>query len=113
MTTWMLETVVDAVPGGAILTVRGRIGRVTAARFSDALRNARRETSCLIVDLTGVDYISGPGISALVETAGAQGLILCGLREAVRNTLDLAGVNGLVRIEETREAAIEACKAGR
>jgi anti-anti-sigma factor len=108
MSTWKLETLVETVPGGAILTVRGRIGRVTADRFADALRNARRESARLVVDLAGVDYISGPGISALVATADStEALILCGLGEAVRNTLDLAGVNGRVTIEETRQSAIE------
>jgi anti-anti-sigma regulatory factor len=77
------------------------------------LRAARRQAPRLIVDLAGVDYISGPGVVALLETAErADALILCGLGEAVRNTLDLAGVNGRVRIVETRDAAIGQLIAG-
>jgi anti-anti-sigma factor len=107
MSTWNLETVVEPVAGGAIVTAKGRIGRVTTDRFADALRVARHETSRVIVDLAGVDYISGAGVLALLETADrVDALILCGLGEAVRNTLDLAGLNGRVWIEETREAAI-------
>jgi anti-anti-sigma factor len=114
MSTWKLETIVEPVPGGAIVTANGRIGQVTGDRFAEALRRARREASRLIVDLTGVDYISGPGVRALLETADSvETLILCGLGQAVRNTLDLAGVNGRVRIEETRAAAIEKVGAGR
>src|SRR5438045_3246507 len=108
MSTWILDTVVETVHGGAIVTAKGRIGRVTAARFADALRGARRDRSRLIVDLAGVDYISGPGIHALLETADdVDALILCGVGEAVRNTVDLAGLNERVRIVETREAAID------
>ena len=84
---------------------------MTAGRFAEALRQARQEAPRLVVDLTGVDYISGGGISALLEAAdGAETMILCGLGEAMRNTLDLAGLNGRVRIEETREAAIASCR---
>lgn len=102
---------VEPVQGGAIVTARGRISASTADRFAEALRRARDETGRLIVDLAAVDYISGPGISALLDAAdrGAP-MILCGLEEAVRNTLDLAGVSGRVRIEETRQAAIDACR---
>jgi len=113
MSTWNLQRIVEPVAGGAIVTAKGRIGRVTADRFADALRAARREAPRLIVDLAGVDYISGSGVVALLETAdSADALILCGLGEAVRNTLDLAGVNGRVRIIETREAAIGGLIAG-
>ena len=113
MNTWSFETSVEAVQGGAIVTARGRIGAMTADRFADALRRARHDAPRLIVDLTGVDYISGPGIAALLETVDtAETVILCGLGEAVRNTLDLAGVNGRVRIEDTRAGAVELVARG-
>ena len=111
MNTWKLETSVESVQGGAIVTARGRISATTADRFAAALRQARHEARRLVVDLAGVDYISGGGISALLEAAdGAETVILCGLGEAMRNTLDLAGVNGRVHVEETREAAIAMCR---
>ena len=107
MRTWGLETAVEQVPGGTIVTVRGRIGRVTARAFTDTLMEARRHSSRVIVDLKAVDYLSGPGLTALTEAAdAADALILCGIGEAVRNTLELAGLIERVTIEETREAAI-------
>ena len=108
MRTWDLETAVERIPGGVIVTVRGRIGRLTAARFAAALAAARRETSRLVVDLQKVDYVSGLGLGALIEAAAAaETLILCGVGDAVRNTLELAGLAGRVRFEESRQAAIE------
>ena len=108
MNTWTFEASVEPVRGGAIVTARGRIGATTADRFADTLRRARQEAPRLIVDLSGVDYISGPGITALLEAAdSAEIIVLCGLGEAVRNTLDLACVNARVRIEGTREGAVE------
>jgi anti-anti-sigma factor len=112
METWGLETAVDRVPGGAIVTARGRIGRLTADRFAEAMSAARRQTSRLVVDLHGVDYVSGLGLTALREAAdGADALILCGIGEAVRNTLELAGLIERVRIEESRQAALDRLRA--
>jgi anti-anti-sigma factor len=113
MRTWDLETTVEHIPGGAIVTAKGRIGRVTATRFAGALAAVRRQTSRLIVDLQNVDYVSGLGLAALTEAAaGAETLILCGVGEAVRNTLELAGLAGRVKFEESRRSAIERLRDG-
>jgi len=108
MNIWTLETRVEPGQGTAVVIATGRIGAAAADRFAEALRRAGHEAARLIVDLTGVDYISGPGISALLEAAdGAEIMILCGLGEAVRNTLELAGVTGRVLVVETRAGAVE------
>jgi anti-anti-sigma factor len=108
MGTWGLETSVDRAAGGAIVTARGRVGRLTADRFAEALSAARRETSRVVVDLQGVDYVSGLGLTALREAAdSADALILYGVGEAVRNTLKLAGLIERVQIEESRQAALD------
>src|SRR5512132_2344546 len=113
MSTWGLETAVEAVPGGAVVTARGRVGRLTAARFSEALTAARRDTTRLVIDLQGVDYISGLGLAALGDVAdSADAVILCGVSEAIRNTLELAGLTERVRIEESREAAMARLHTG-
>ncbi len=112
MRTWGLETVVEQVPGGAIVTAKGRVGQVTAGRFAEALTAARRQTSAMVVDLGGVDYVSGLGLRALADTAdSAEALILCGVGEALRNTLELAGLLERVTIEENRQAALERLRA--
>ena len=108
MRTWVLETALEPVPGGSVLTAKGRVGKVTAARFAEALHDAARDNPRLILDLKAVDYISGPGLTALREAADSTGeVILCGVGEAVRNTLELAGLLERIRIEESRQAAIE------
>jgi anti-anti-sigma factor len=113
MRTWDLETAVENIPGAAIVTAKGRIGRVTAARFAEALAAGRRQRSRLIVDLQNVDYVSGLGLAALTEAAaGVEALILCGVGEAVRNTLELAGLAARVRFEESRQVAIERLRDG-
>ena len=70
----------------------------------------------MVLDLSGVDYISSAGLRAVQTaafrmTASGRALVVCGLREAVSVAFDLAGLTGTVTVEESRERAIE--KAGR
>jgi anti-anti-sigma factor len=110
--TWSLDTANERVPGGIVITARGRIGTGTAASFAAALSAARAESPRVVIDLEGVDYISGSGLMALSDAATAEGghTILCGLREPVRITLELAGLLDGVSIEGTRAAAIDRLK---
>ncbi len=106
--TWDLETSTERVPGGLVLIPKGRIGSVTAARFAEALFAARTESSAVIVDLASVDYISGLGVTVLREAAtNGSRMIVCGLREPVRITLELGQALSGVIVKENRDAAIE------
>ena len=99
----------DRIPGGIVLTPRGRIGAGTAPAFAAALAAARAESASVVIDLQGVDYISGAGVVALRDFTGAAGerAILCGLREPVRVTLELAGLLDGLEVEATRANAVE------
>jgi anti-anti-sigma factor len=110
--TWSLDTAIQRVPGGIVITARGRIGTITAPAFAAALAAARAESPRVVIDLEEVDYISGTGLMALRDAAAAEGghAILCGLREPVRITLELAGLLDGVSIEDTRADAIDRLK---
>ena len=107
--TWSLDTVLERVSGGIIVTPSGRIGSVTARAFAEAVSAARAESPRVVIDLEKVDYISGPGVTVLREAASVEGgrAILCGLQEPVRITLELAGMPDGASIEATRADAIE------
>jgi anti-anti-sigma factor len=105
--TWDLETVSERVPGGIVVTPKGRISSVTAAKFEEVVTAARADTAFLVMDLTAVDYISGAGVAAIERSTGNGGrVIICGLREPVRITLELARVLPDVIVKDTRETAI-------
>ena len=106
--TWSLDTATERVPGGIVITPRGRIGTLTAPAFGAVLAAAQAESPYVVIDLEGVDYISGPGVMALRDAVAGDGghATLCGLSEPVRITLELAGVLDNVSIEDTRAAAI-------
>ncbi len=100
--------VTESVPGGVMVSARGRVGIGTAGAFAAALATASGDVRPMVIDLAGVDYISGPGVAALRDAAarGEGGAILCGLQDAVRITLELAGVLDGIPVETTREAAL-------
>jgi anti-anti-sigma factor len=106
--TWDLDTVAERVPGGIVVTARGRIGSVTADSFAQAVARARTEAASIVIDLSSVDYISGPGVAVLRQASSNGGrIIICGLKEPVRITLELAQVLSDVVVKDNRQAAIE------
>lgn len=105
--------IADAQQNGVrIVAPAGRIDSTTATEFERHLiacvtRGDRR----LVVDLTGVDYISSAGLRVLLiaarrvqETGGRLGL--CGLGDAVRHVFQLAGFLPLFAIRQTRDDAV-------
>src|SRR5688500_2558494 len=107
--TWSLEMTTDRIAGGIVLAPRGRVGAATAPAFAAALAAACAESAWVVIDLQGVDYISGAGVTALLDLAAGAGsrAILCGLREPVRVTLELAGLLDNVEVEAGRANAME------
>jgi anti-anti-sigma factor len=98
----------EHVSGGIVLVPKGRIGSVTAGTFASALKAARAIAPRVIVDLAAIDYISGEGIRALQagSETGSQ-TIICGLQDAVRITLDLAGTLDGIAVMTSRREAVE------
>lgn len=99
--------------GIAILAPAGRIDSTTAPaleqRLTALVASGERR---IIVDFSGVEYISSAGLRVLlllarrVRDADAR-LGLCGMGTAVRQVFQLAGFLPLFVIHDTRDAAIE------
>ena len=49
--TWSLDTALERVSGGIVVTPRGRIGSVTARAFAEAVTAARAEAPRVVIDL--------------------------------------------------------------
>ena len=93
---WRFSVTVERTGDTAILKVAGRFGHQAAPEF------ARAGQSCLdagvtgiVIDLAGADYLSSPGLRAIValatELESRKGqVIVRGARDAVRVTLGLA-----------------------
>ena len=87
---WPLRIHEERRDGALILVLAGRLGTASAVQFDAAVADAvRRGDRRLVIDLKGVDYVSGAGLKALAAAAGAcaearGSLALCELAEPVR-----------------------------
>jgi anti-anti-sigma factor len=99
--------------GVTVVAPFGRIDTTTSAALDDALRQVvDRGARSLLVDLSGVEYISSAGLRVFLILAkrtrdlGGR-LVLCGLGQPVRQVFQLAGFLPLFTIATTRERASE------
>ena len=108
---WYLRVESEKTNAVSVLTVTGRISSLTAPEFERALASSATSPSGLVLDLTGVDYISSPGLRAVASAAAAlaergQPLVVCGMRDAVSVAFALAGLEGSLAIEPSRDDAV-------
>src|SRR5688572_32294877 len=96
-----------------ILTAAGRVSSLTCGQLNTALESATDSpVRGVVLDLSGVDYISSPGLRSL-ETASARlaargrRLVVCGVKDAVGVAFDLAGLGASLAIEPSRPLAVE------
>lgn len=107
---------------GTVVSLNGRVPEASARLFTAALTDVLGSAEDgVVVDLSGVDYISGAGLQALADASGQAvragvEMTCCGLQEPVRLAADLAGLLPDLAIEGSRELALdrlEARRAGR
>jgi len=73
-----------------VIKVTGRLDAVTAPEFDNACSTwIDQGETCLVIDLTGVEYISSAGLRCF--------LVLHKRLKAVSGTLDLSGLQGMVK----------------
>lgn len=98
----------DGVP---VLLLSGRLSSSVVQELGQAIAAASSGGAHgVAVDLTHVDYISSAALHALEAAASrlhAHGheLVLCGIQQAVGQTLALTGPPRHVAVEESRELA--------
>jgi anti-sigma B factor antagonist len=96
--TWRLEIIRTRAGDACHFRVRGRIGTANSGELVEALVGAVRDGETrMILDFSGVDYVSSAGLMALDAASGmllgAGGTIaVSGLTEPVRLAFELAGL---------------------
>ena len=114
---WKLTIGRESVDGVVVLCVEGRLGTTSSGclieAISGAIESGERQ---LLLDLSGVDYVSSAGLLALDAAAGrmhvAGGcLTLCGLAEPVRLAFELSGLLPHFSIEASRDVAVARLRA--
>jgi anti-anti-sigma factor len=94
--SWYLTVTRRAVGGSLVVTAAGRLGSAAAPELAAALRTAADEGLQVVLDLTGVDYISSAGIQIITMAAsglhsGGTTLLVRGASGATQVSLELAG----------------------
>lgn len=102
----------------AVVAPLGRIDTNTSGELEQALfRRLGAGETRLVIDLSGVEYISSAGLRVLLRAANTvreKGgrLVLCALGRSVREVFDLAGLLPAFTIEDSRDLALARCADG-
>jgi anti-anti-sigma factor len=93
---WFLTLSSEAHSDRIVWRAAGRLGAAGAAALLDTIKASPSTGLPLVLDLEGVDYVSGAGVRAIETIAKAaqetgRSLELVNLTEPVRICLELAG----------------------
>ncbi|MEN8190845.1 MAG: STAS domain-containing protein [Thermodesulfobacteriota bacterium] len=96
-----------------IVDVAGRLDANTAGKFESNCSDwlAQGETD-MIVDMSGVDYISSAGLRSILISAKKLrvhdgDIVFCGLQGMVEEVFKMSGFEKMFKVFATREQAVE------
>ncbi len=95
-----------------IVNVNGRLDAVSASEFQKALLALIEQgAKNLVLDFSGVDYISSAGLRAILVVAkqlrsGQGELSVAVLQEMVKEVFELSGFNAILPIFDSLDAAL-------
>jgi len=102
----------EKVSRALVIAPEGRVDSVSSSEL-ERLVVSRIDAGekRLVLDLSGVEYISSAGLRVLLMAAKRLkeppgGLVLCGMGPSVRTVLELAGFLPLFAVEPRREQAL-------
>ncbi len=101
----MVEIVHEEKDGIYLINVSGEIDASSSIFLDDELDNAVKHYPKIIVDLTGLEYISSAGLGVFMsyiqelESQNVQ-MILVGLKEKVLQVFQILGLDQLLTIEK-------------
>ncbi len=96
----------------AVVTVAGRLDTTTAAQFEQACRDSVGEgVTCLVVDLTNLEYVNSLGLRTFVSLAkrlraSGGALVVCGMKGLVKEVFDMTHLTPLFPTFDTADAAL-------
>lgn len=95
-----------------ILKVSGNLDSNTAPEMTQLIETRLKETPTnLVIDFSGVDYISSAGLRVIIkthhtQTAADNKMILCGLKDYVHEVFEMSGLLKLFDIRENLESVL-------
>ena len=108
----------ELTEGALIASVSGEIDMSNARAIVQGVSRATpNAVAGVILDLTGVHYLDSAGIHMIfrlragLNVRGQRLAVVIASSSPVHDALQLAGVQGLIEVEETREAAVSAVRS--
>jgi anti-sigma B factor antagonist len=109
----ILESNTSTVAGDiTVVALKGRLTLGNTLRtLEDQVAKIAGQTPKLILDLGEIDFVDSAGLGMLVTSAGAartagHELVIAAANERVRNILKMTGVDRVLNLAPTREAAL-------
>lgn len=108
-----MEVDVHVEKKAVVASVRGKVDTVSAQAFEKGLAGAlNREETLLVLDLSGLEYISSAGLRVILsagKTLKARGgnVRLAGAQGSVKKVFQISGFFSLFKHFDTRDAALE------
>ena len=103
----------DRKADAVILALSGKLDATTAKTFEDRILGVINSgTQRLVVDLSQLDYVSSSGLRVLIlaakrlQTVDGK-IVLCSMKDHVRQVFDLAGFSSMLSIYASRDEAIK------
>jgi anti-anti-sigma factor len=97
-----------------IVTAKGRLDGNASANFAEHVgRLIESANPKLLIDCTGIDFVSSAGVWAVlmlskkIKSAGGS-FALCGVRDSVREVLDVSDFTSMLSIYPARAEAMAA-----
>ena len=109
-----LEITVETVSGAQVLSPQGEIDMARSPVLRKAIGEAMKaKPATLLLDLSAVPYMDSSGLATLVEALQSARksqvvLLLCGLTPRVRSILEIARLNFVFTLHESRASALGA-----
>ena len=109
----MAEISTENKDGIHFISINGEIDAGSSIYLDDALKAAMENGEKKIVaDLSGLNYISSAGLGVFISHLDEFKLqnielALFGINDTVKQVFDILGLEKLLTIEETKEAAIQ------
>jgi anti-anti-sigma factor len=107
-----MQVTIQSENNATIAAVEGRMDAVTAPELESQLSTIIDEgQTSVILDLSGLEYISSAGLRVILTTAKklktAQGkLVLCNLQETVKQIFEISGFCSILNIADDKESAL-------
>jgi anti-anti-sigma factor len=104
--TWKLLLSEEEANGLRILVLNGRLGYAAAPSLANALASPTAGHG-LILDISGVDYISSAALTVLQDYARAHPpLVIAGACDTVKLTIEFSGMGAGLTLVPSRAAAL-------